>query len=173
MNCVFCVFWLFWSLCQTTSWPYRLSHINALHINQFYWSKDQFIKFLKKIFRITFPSTFVTLFSKLECKQQTETRLFQIGIQSGLTNYPLLFDIRVSGLEGTTFSSSGAFGWLDGNLQATGVYPWHFFVLLSDRLLNFWQDSRTHRSCNALKNKRNISIITHLWQICLFLNGRP
>ena len=117
---------------------------------------------MKKIFRITFPSTFVTLFSKLECKQQTETRLFQIGIQSGLTNYPLLFDIRVSGLEGTTFSSSGAFGWLDGNLQATGVYPWHFFVFLANRLLNFWQDSRTHRSCNTLKNKINISITTHL-----------
>ena len=31
-----------------SSCPYRLSHINALHINQFYWPKDQSMKFSQK-----------------------------------------------------------------------------------------------------------------------------
>ena len=44
-NAFFC---LFWSLCQTVSRPYRLSHINALHINQSYTSKDQSQKFSQK-----------------------------------------------------------------------------------------------------------------------------
>jgi hypothetical protein len=35
-KCIFCVFRLFLSLCHTASWPYRLSHINALGINQSY-----------------------------------------------------------------------------------------------------------------------------------------
>ena len=35
-KCIFCVFRLFLSLCRTASWPYRLSHTNALRINQFY-----------------------------------------------------------------------------------------------------------------------------------------
>ena len=43
-------FRLFLSLCRTASRPYRLSHINALHINQYYYSKDQSMKFLHKIF---------------------------------------------------------------------------------------------------------------------------
>jgi hypothetical protein len=36
------------SLCRTASWPYRLSHINALQIIQFYTSKDQSQKFSRK-----------------------------------------------------------------------------------------------------------------------------
>ena len=44
-KCVFCVFRLVLSLCQTASKPYRLSHTNALCINQFYKPKDQSIKF--------------------------------------------------------------------------------------------------------------------------------
>ena len=43
-KCVFCVFRLFLSLCQTASRPYKLSHINALRINQFYLPKDQSMK---------------------------------------------------------------------------------------------------------------------------------
>ena len=35
-KCIFGVFRPFLSLCQTASWPYSLSHINALRINQFY-----------------------------------------------------------------------------------------------------------------------------------------
>ena len=35
-KCIFCVFWPFLSLCRTTSRPYRLSHTNALRINEFY-----------------------------------------------------------------------------------------------------------------------------------------
>ena len=35
-KCIFCVFRPFLSLCQTVSQPYRLSHINALRINQSY-----------------------------------------------------------------------------------------------------------------------------------------
>ena len=35
-KCIFCVFRLFLSLCQTASRPHRLSHTNALRINQFY-----------------------------------------------------------------------------------------------------------------------------------------
>ena len=35
-KCIFCVFRLFLSLCRTASQPYRLSHTNALRINQFY-----------------------------------------------------------------------------------------------------------------------------------------
>ena len=35
-KCIFCVFRLFLSLCQTVSRPYRLSHTNALCMNQFY-----------------------------------------------------------------------------------------------------------------------------------------
>ena len=31
-----CIFCLVLSLCHTVSWPYKLSHINALRINQFY-----------------------------------------------------------------------------------------------------------------------------------------
>ena len=33
-KCLFCVLRLFLSLLQTASWPYRLSHINAVCINQ-------------------------------------------------------------------------------------------------------------------------------------------
>jgi hypothetical protein len=32
---IYCVFGPFLTLCRTASWPYRLSHINALCINQF------------------------------------------------------------------------------------------------------------------------------------------
>ena len=35
-KCIFCVFWPFLSLCRTASRPYRLSHTNALRINEFY-----------------------------------------------------------------------------------------------------------------------------------------
>ena len=35
-KCIFGVFRLFLSLCRTASQPYRLSHTNALRINQFY-----------------------------------------------------------------------------------------------------------------------------------------
>ena len=35
-RCIFCVFRLFWHLCQTASQLYRLSKINALGINQSY-----------------------------------------------------------------------------------------------------------------------------------------
>ena len=48
MKCIFCVFRLFLSLCRTASRPYRLSHTNALRINQFYTSKDQSQKFSRK-----------------------------------------------------------------------------------------------------------------------------
>ena len=47
-KCLFWVFRPFLSLCRTASWPYRLSHINALHINQFYWPKNQSMKFSQK-----------------------------------------------------------------------------------------------------------------------------
>ena len=47
-KCILCVFSPFLSLCRRTSWPYRLSHINALRINQSYKSKDQSIKFRRK-----------------------------------------------------------------------------------------------------------------------------
>ena len=43
-----CTFCLFLSLCGTASQPYRLSHTNALCINQSYQPKDKFIIFLKK-----------------------------------------------------------------------------------------------------------------------------
>ena len=45
-----CIFYLFLPLCQTASWPYRLSWINGLRINQFYWPKDQPVKFSQKSF---------------------------------------------------------------------------------------------------------------------------
>ena len=35
-KCIFCVFACFSTLLKTTWWPYRLSHINALHINLSY-----------------------------------------------------------------------------------------------------------------------------------------
>ena len=35
-KCIFCVFWPFSSLCQTASRLYRLSHTNALRINESY-----------------------------------------------------------------------------------------------------------------------------------------
>ena len=47
-KCIFCVFRLFWRLCQTASRPYKLSHINALRINYSYTSKDQSQKFSGK-----------------------------------------------------------------------------------------------------------------------------
>jgi hypothetical protein len=37
-------------LCRTASWPYRLSHINALHINQSYQPKGQSMKFSQILF---------------------------------------------------------------------------------------------------------------------------
>jgi hypothetical protein len=43
-------FCLFLSLNCTVSQPYRLSHINALRINQFYEPKDQSIKFSPNFF---------------------------------------------------------------------------------------------------------------------------
>ena len=47
-KCIFCVFRLFLSLHRTASGPYRLSHTNALRINQSYTSKDQSQKFSRK-----------------------------------------------------------------------------------------------------------------------------
>ena len=47
-KCIFCVFRPFLSLCRTASRPYRLSHIAALRINQFYYPKDRSIKFSQK-----------------------------------------------------------------------------------------------------------------------------
>ena len=44
-KCIFGVFRLFLSLCQTASQPYRLSHTNVFRINQFYQPKDQPMKF--------------------------------------------------------------------------------------------------------------------------------
>ena len=41
----FLCFRLFLSLCQTASRPYKLSHTNALRIDQFYEPKDQSMKF--------------------------------------------------------------------------------------------------------------------------------
>ena len=43
------VFRLFLPLCWTASRPYRLSYINALRINQSYYSKDQSMKFWRKL----------------------------------------------------------------------------------------------------------------------------
>jgi hypothetical protein len=45
-----CIFCLFLSLRRTVSQPYRLSHINALCINQSYQPKDQSMKFSQKSF---------------------------------------------------------------------------------------------------------------------------
>ena len=45
---LFCIFRPFLSLCWIVSQPYRLSHNNALHINQFYSPKDQSMKFSLK-----------------------------------------------------------------------------------------------------------------------------
>ena len=47
-KCIFGVFGLFLSLLWTASQPYRLSHINALYIDQCYLSKDQSMKFSRK-----------------------------------------------------------------------------------------------------------------------------
>ena len=47
-KCIFCVFRPFLSLCRTASRPYRLSHINALRIDQSYWLKNQSMKFSQK-----------------------------------------------------------------------------------------------------------------------------
>ena len=43
-----CIFGLFLSLCRTASRPYRLSHTNALRINEFYSPKDRCMKFSQK-----------------------------------------------------------------------------------------------------------------------------
>ena len=50
-KCIFCIFRLFLPLCQTTSWPYRLSYINGLRINQSSSPKDQSVKFSQKNFK--------------------------------------------------------------------------------------------------------------------------
>ena len=42
---IFCDFRLFLSLFRTASQPYRLSHTNALRINQFNQPKEQSMKF--------------------------------------------------------------------------------------------------------------------------------
>jgi hypothetical protein len=47
-KCIFGVFRLFLGSCRTASQPYRLSHVNALRINQFYEPKDQSMKFSQK-----------------------------------------------------------------------------------------------------------------------------
>ena len=47
-KCIFCVFRPFLSLCRTASRPYKLSHLNALRINQSYTSKDESQKFSQK-----------------------------------------------------------------------------------------------------------------------------
>ena len=48
-KCIFCVLGHFWAYVgSTVSWPDRLSHINARHINQFYEPKDQSMKMLSK-----------------------------------------------------------------------------------------------------------------------------
>ena len=44
-----CIFCLFLSLCRTASWPYKLSHTNALLNNQFYKLKSPIHEiFMKK-----------------------------------------------------------------------------------------------------------------------------
>jgi hypothetical protein len=43
-----CIFCLFFSFFRTATRTYRLSHINALRINQFYTCKDQSQKFSGK-----------------------------------------------------------------------------------------------------------------------------
>ena len=47
-KCIFCIFRLFLPLCQTASWPHRLSYINGLCINQSYKPKDGSVKFSQK-----------------------------------------------------------------------------------------------------------------------------
>ena len=49
-KCFFCVFRLFFPLCQTASQPQMLSYINAFRINQSYLPKDQSVKFSRKNF---------------------------------------------------------------------------------------------------------------------------
>ena len=51
-KCIFCVLRLFLSLWRTASRPYRLSHNNALCINQLYKPKDKSMQFSWKILRI-------------------------------------------------------------------------------------------------------------------------
>ena len=47
-RCIFCGFRQFLSLCRTASQPYRLSHTNALRINEYYQPKDRSMKFSQK-----------------------------------------------------------------------------------------------------------------------------
>ena len=47
-KCIFGVFRPFLNFCRTVSRTYRLSHINALQVNQFYLPKDQSMKFWSK-----------------------------------------------------------------------------------------------------------------------------
>ena len=47
--CIFSVFCSKLSFCWTVGWPYRLSEMNALRINWSYSTKDQFVKFWRKL----------------------------------------------------------------------------------------------------------------------------
>ena len=47
-----CYFCLFYTLCRIAWGPFRLSHIDAYHINLSYWPKNQSLKFFQKILRI-------------------------------------------------------------------------------------------------------------------------
>ena len=75
----FLCFWLFLSLCRTASQPYKLSHIYALRINQFYLPKDQSVKFSQKFwlpgyFFLFYIIIFICLFKYETIK--THARVF-------------------------------------------------------------------------------------------------
>ena len=65
------IFCLFYTLCWTAWWPYRLNQIIALHISLFYWPKDQSRSNSQNILRIDsfekrnfFESAILDFFSK-------------------------------------------------------------------------------------------------------------
>ena len=62
-KCIFGVFRLFWGLCWTASQPYRLSHVNALRINQFSEKKFWELPILKIWF--FFESAILNFFFKI------------------------------------------------------------------------------------------------------------
>lgn len=86
-------------------------------------------------------------------KEKLVISILRYGFFS-FTNYPLLLDIRIPCLKGTTLKCSRGspwtFGWFDSDLQATGIDPGHFFIFLPDWFLNFWQNSGGHGSRQRL-----------------------
>jgi hypothetical protein len=105
-----------------------------------FWSKHSFLAqvhpILENCWDLRLAEPVLILTKEKQHFKITETLHYYNIFVNLCTNYPLLFDVWISGLESAAFRASGALGSLDGKLEATCIHPRHLLVLLPDGLLN-------------------------------------